>query len=78
MRFILLLLGCLFSVPAFSQSQGLDEKINAKFEPLANLAENVVLYSISVTDTIKIPIVVILLVLGALFFYPCFFIYKCS
>lgn len=68
MRFILLLLGCLFSVPAFSQSQGLDEKINAKFEPLANLAENVVLYSISVTDTIKIPIVVILLVLGALFF----------
>ncbi len=68
MKFILLLLGFLFSVPVFSQEQGLDEKINKLFEPLANVAENIVLYSVSVTDSIKIPLVVALLVCGALFF----------
>lgn len=68
MKLILLFFGLLFSIPAMSQEKGLDEKINHLFEPLANVAENVVLYSIAVTDDIKIPLVVALLVCGALFF----------
>ena len=47
---------------------GLDEKINNWFAPIADKWEHIVLYPISFTETISVPIVVLLLVLGALFF----------
>ncbi len=46
---------------------GLDEKIDAAFAPFANLVEGIVLYSIPFSDT-KIPIIVLVLSLGGLFF----------
>lgn len=46
---------------------GLDEKINKAFEPVANWIENLVLYSFPIGDT-KIPVIVIILSLGGLFF----------
>lgn len=47
---------------------GLDERINNWFQPIADSFEAIVFYSIPVTDKVSIPIVVMLLVLGALFF----------
>ncbi len=47
---------------------GLDERINDWFAPIATKWESIVLYPIKFTETTSIPIVVILLVLGALFF----------
>lgn len=47
---------------------GLDERINNWFAPIADGWEHIVLYPISFTDTISVPIVVLLLVFGALFF----------
>ena len=57
----------------FAQEQpeikkGLDERVNEWFAPIANWFESVVFYPIQFTDTISVPIVVILLVAGALFF----------
>jgi AGCS family alanine or glycine:cation symporter len=47
---------------------GLDEKINNWFQPIADTFEKIVFYSIPLTATASIPIVVLLLVVGALFF----------
>ena len=47
---------------------GLDEKVNAWFQPIADWWEGVIFYSIPLTETSSIPLVVLLLVLGALFF----------
>lgn len=47
---------------------GLDQRINDAFQPFANWWASIVLYAIPVTDTISIPIVLILLTGGALFF----------
>ncbi len=49
-------------------SKGLDEKINDWFLPIADWWVGVVLYDIPLTETTSIPIVVLLLVGGALFF----------
>jgi AGCS family alanine or glycine:cation symporter len=49
----------------FSFSQGLDERINESFMPIAQWVEDLVLYPIPGTD---IPIVLALLVVGAAFF----------
>jgi AGCS family alanine or glycine:cation symporter len=46
---------------------GLDEKIDKAFKPVAQSWEDIVMYPISIDDK-SVPIVVILLVLGALFF----------
>lgn len=46
---------------------GLDEKINQAFTPFANTIESIVLYSFPIGDT-KIPLIVIILSLGGLFF----------
>ena len=51
-----------------AKEMGLDERINKWFEPIADTWESIVLYPITFTEDYKIPIVVILLVLGALFF----------
>jgi len=69
---------CLFlisSIGGFAQESaesaeemGLDERINKWFEPIADTWESIVLYPITFTEDYQIPIVVILLVVGALFF----------
>ena len=51
--------------PLFVKAEGLDERINEAFTPIANGWEHIVFYPFPGTE---IPIVVILLVLGALFF----------
>lgn len=50
-----------------AQSVGLDERINDAFEPIANSWEGLVLTSIPI-GSMNVPIVVILLVVGALIF----------
>ena len=51
-----------------AKEMGLDERINKWFEPIADTWESIVLYPITFTEDYQIPIVVILLVVGALFF----------
>ncbi len=65
----------LFLLPVFLNAQvsteeprGLDERINAWFQPIADAFESIVFYAIPVSDRVSIPIVVLLLVFGALFF----------
>jgi AGCS family alanine or glycine:cation symporter len=48
--------------------KGLDERINEWFTPIAEAWGSVIFYPIQFTDTIAVPIVVMLLVGGALFF----------
>ena len=55
----------LFSAPLFAQEQGLDDKINEAFTPIANWWGAVVLHNFPGTD---IPTIIFLLVGGALFF----------
>ncbi|HMR89445.1 MAG TPA: amino acid carrier protein [Saprospiraceae bacterium] len=50
-----------------SNEVGLDERINQAFTPFANFIESVVLYSFRAFDT-DIPLIVIILSLGGLFF----------
>ena len=70
----LLYLIILFIAPILSfaqqaeESLKLDERINEAFEPVANWWEGLVLSPIKFSDSVSIPFVVILLVLGALFF----------
>ena len=66
MKKILLIFTLLF--PMFSFSKGIDDKINDWFKPIADAWVNIVLYPINFSDEISIPIVLILLVLGAIFF----------
>tara|TARA_Y100000991_G_scaffold213932_1_gene200589 strand:+ start:53615 stop:55279 length:1665 start_codon:yes stop_codon:yes gene_type:complete len=47
---------------------GLDERINDFFEPYANDWEALVLYPLKISEDLSIPIVLILLIFGALFF----------
>ena len=54
--------------PSFIKAEGLDGKINDWFEPIADAWVNIVLYPINFSDEISMPIVVLLLVFGALFF----------
>jgi alanine or glycine:cation symporter, AGCS family len=59
----------LIALPMFSFAQELsmDQKIEAKFKPFANAVSSVVFYPISIVG-IEVPIVIIVLLLGALFF----------
>ena len=66
MKKILLIFTLLF--PMFSHSRGIDDKINDWIKPIADAWVNIVLYPINFSDEISIPIVLILLVLGAIFF----------
>ena len=66
MKKILLIFTLLF--PMFSYSKGIDDKINDWFKPIADAWVNIVLYPINFSDEISIPVVLILLVLGAIFF----------
>ena len=49
-------------------AKGIDEKINDAFAPIANAWESFVFTSIPVNDNLSIPIVLIILIGGALFF----------
>lgn len=53
---------------AVAQPMGLDEKINAKFAPVADAWESIVFFSVPISGTTSVPVVVILLVFGAVFF----------
>ena len=66
--FLFALMPYLASAQDTVESKGLDERINEKFAPIANWWEGVVFYPVKISDSIQIPIVVVLLVLGALFF----------
>ena len=55
----------LFTAPLFAQEQGLDERINEAFTPIANWWGAVVLHNFPGTE---IPTIIFLLVGGALFF----------
>lgn len=50
-----------------NSEQGLDEKINAAFTPFANAIESIVLYSFPLAGT-QIPLIVVILSIGGLFF----------
>ena len=62
---LLSVLFILFSVPLFAQEQGLDDRINEAFTPVANWWGAVVLHNFPGTE---IPTIIFLLVGGALFF----------
>ncbi len=66
MRKYLLLL--ILFLPAYAMAQGLDAQINEKFAPIADWWESFVLTSIPLTDTVSLPIVLIILIGGATFF----------
>ena len=59
----------LIAVPmlSFAQELSMDQKIEAKFKPFANAVSSVVFYPISIVG-IEVPIVIIVLLVGALFF----------
>ena len=63
-----ILLTLILLIPALSKAEGLDDRINEWFKPIADTWVNIVLYPISFTDEISIPFVLLLLVFGALFF----------
>jgi AGCS family alanine or glycine:cation symporter len=65
----LMALAVLTPILGFSQeSVGLDQRIDEAFMPIADWWETLILTSIPFTDTVSIPVVLILLVGGALFF----------
>lgn len=65
---VLIVLLSPFLTLANNGKQSVDEKINSFFEPIANWWINVVLYPLTISEEIKIPIILILLVAGALIF----------
>ena len=66
-RRVYLLLFLLLFFPLFGQAQGIDERINDAFMPVAVGWENIVFTSIPI-GPYSIPIILIILVAGALFF----------
>lgn len=65
----LLLVAGLFSLfPDILHAQGIDERINNYFAPLADAWETLVLTSLPITSGISVPIVLILLIFGAAYF----------
>ena len=66
MKNILFALTLLF--PSIIKAEGLDDQINEWFKPIADAWGKIVLYPIQFTDEISIPIVLLLLVFGSLFF----------
>lgn len=69
-RISLVLAGLMAAVTVYGQSdgKGLDERINDWFTPISEKITSIVFYSIQVQPGIYLPIVVIILVGGALYF----------
>ena len=66
-RILLLLTVFILLFPQYSTAQGLDEKINDAFMPFAEAWESLIFFPIQIGE-FQIPIVLIMLVGGALFF----------
>jgi AGCS family alanine or glycine:cation symporter len=66
-KYLLSIFSILLPILTFAQDKGLDERINDAFMPIATGWEGIVLYPITI-GSYSIPIVVILLVVGATFF----------
>ena len=64
---LLTIISLIVPVLTFAQELTIDEKIEAKFKPFANAVSSVVFYPISIVG-VDVPIVIIVLLLGALFF----------
>lgn len=52
----------------FAQKKGLDEQINDLFKPIADAWGGFVFYSVKLSDTVSMPLVIILLLLAGLIF----------
>jgi len=68
MKKLLSLLLLLTPTMLFAQEKGIDEKIDEAFGAYTGWFVDLIFYSIPFTDTIKVPWVLIVLVLGALYF----------
>lgn len=66
MKYVIYLLAIL--TPFSASAQGIDERINELFAPIADAWESLVLTSIPITSEISVPIILILLIGGATFF----------
>lgn len=64
----LLLLFASILMPLFTFAQGIDDTINRLMQPATDLVESIVFYSINVSDSVSIPIVLIVLIAGATYF----------
>jgi len=64
---LLTIISLIVPVLTFAQELTIDEKIEAKFKPFADAVSSVVFYPISIVG-IEVPIVIIILLLGAIFF----------
>lgn len=70
-RFAFLLLALLTPILAFCQeptAKGIDKQIDEAFTPFSNFIQSIVFFSIPLGNNIGVPIVLIILILGALFF----------
>lgn len=54
--------------PVAAGAQGIDKRINDMFTPVADAWESIVMTSVPITSDISVPIVLILLISGAVFF----------
>ena len=71
---LLALLLAIVPILTFAQETSIDEKIEAKFRPFATAVSEIVFYAIPIADK-QVPIVLIILLLGALFFTLYFNLY---
>ncbi|CAA6829968.1 MAG: Na(+)-linked D-alanine glycine permease [uncultured Aureispira sp.] len=70
-RLLLSLLVLLTPILSFCQEpavKGIDKQIDEAFTPFSNFIQSIIFFSIPLGDNVSIPIVLIVLILGALFF----------
>lgn len=75
-RFFILLLTLLTPLLAFCQDpnvKGLDQRIDEAFKPASDFVFSIVFYSIPISGGLSVPIVLIILILGAIYFTVYFF-----
>ena len=53
---------------SFAQEKGLDERINEKFKPVSDFIVGKVFYPIELMPGVEVPIILIILILGAIYF----------
>lgn len=68
LSFFTILLSPILIFAQEAQPQGLDERINEAFTPVAEWWGYIVFYPIPITSTVSVPIVLLLLIFGATFF----------
>lgn len=64
----LLLIVMSFLPVLLSAQEGLDDRINEWFQPATDLIERVIFYSVPLTSDVSVPIVMMVLVIGAVYF----------